>query len=79
MTDARTRPVPRLSATPGFGAWVDACGGFLALSTVTSDMLMFVAGAGAFGHVDERRGRFVDVARRGNYSRGLAMIPATMR
>ena len=45
----RSRPASRLSATPGFGAWLDARAGFFAVSTLTSEMLLFIAGNGAGG------------------------------
>lgn len=40
---------PGLSATPGFGAWLDARAGFIAVSTLTSEMLLFISGNGAGG------------------------------
>ena len=45
----RSRPASRLSATPGFGTWLGARAGFFAVSTLTSEMLLFITGNGAGG------------------------------
>ena len=67
---AQKRVTLRLSATPGFGAWLDECGGILAVTTLTSELLLFIAANGVGG--------VAAGARNFGFARGLSIDHARM-
>lgn len=65
-----TRPGLQFSASPGLGTWLDARAGVLAVSTMTSELLLFLAGNGAGG--------ISAVARNFGMTRGISVDRARM-